>query len=235
MDVLLLEDEVNTREFFTMLLHSIPEVTKVIAAPCGEEAIRLAKHHRPDLILLDIELVNDDLTGMEVAKQIFDFDQEAFMIFVTAHSQYAISSFAVHPYSYILKPIVIEEFKSIISEVAAKVDSQVKQSADKIMVPVRHKRSFILKEDINFIEVQGKQTFIYAKSGQWITNRPLGELENQLNSDFIRVHRSFIVNKRKIKSITQISDRTYEIELQGCSQKIPMSRGAYSKHKRLFK
>ena len=101
MDVLLLEDEVNTREFFTMLLHSITEVTKVIAAPCGEEAIRLAKHHRPDLILLDIELGNDDLSGEEGAKQIYDFDQEAFMIYVTAHSQYAICSFTVHPYSYI--------------------------------------------------------------------------------------------------------------------------------------
>ena len=234
MDVLLLEDEVNTREFFTMLLHDIPGVTKVLATSSGEEAIRLARYHRPDLILLDIELVNDVLTGMEVAKQIFDFDQEAFMIFVTAHSQYAISSFAVHPYSYILKPIVIEEFKSIISEVAAKVDSQVKQSADKIMVPVRHKRSFILKEDINFIEVQGKQTIINAKSGQWVTNKPLVELEKQLNSDFIRVHRAFIVNKKQIKRITQISDRTYEIELQGCPKRIPMSRGAYSKHKKLF-
>ncbi|NLM21085.1 MAG: LytTR family transcriptional regulator, partial [Peptococcaceae bacterium] len=64
---------------------------------------------------------------------------------------------------------------------------------------------------------------------------PLGELENQLNSDFIRVHRSFIVNKRKIKSVTQISDRTYEIELRDCSQRIPMSRSAYSKYKQLFR
>jgi len=235
MDVLLLEDEVNTREFFTMLLHSIPGVTRVIATSSGEEAIQLAKHHQPDLILLDIELVNDDLTGLEVAQQIYDFDQEAYMIFVTAHSQYAISSFAVHPYSYILKPIVIEEFKSIISEVAAKVNLQVKQSADTIMVPVKRKKNFILKEDINFIEAQGKKTIISAKSGQWITNRPLGELEKQLNSDFIRVHRAFIVNKKQIKSITQISDRTYEIELRNCSHRIPMSRSAYSKYKRLFR
>lgn len=234
MDVLLLEDEVNTREFFTMLLHNIPGVTKVLAASSGEEAIRLARYHRPDLILLDIELVNDDLTGMEVAQQIYDFDQEAYMIFVTAHSQYAISSFAVHPYSYILKPIVIEEFRAIISEVATKVNSQDKQIADTIMVPVRHKRSFILKEDINFIEVQGKQTIINAKSGQWVTNKPMVELEKQLNSDFIRVHRAFIVNKKQIKSVAQISDRTYEIELHDCSQRIPMSRSAYSKHKRLF-
>jgi two-component system LytT family response regulator len=235
MDVLLLEDEVNTREFFTMLLHNIPGVTKVLAAPNGEEAIRLASYHRPELILLDIELVNDDLTGMEVAQQIYDFDQEAYMIFVTAHSQYAISSFAVHPYSYILKPIVVEEFKAIVKEVVNKVNSQDKQSEDTIMVPIKRKKNFILKEDINFIEVQGKQTIINAKSGQWVTNKPLVELEKQLNSDFIRVHRAFIVNKKQIKSITQISDRTYEIELQGCSQRIPMSRSAYSKHKQLFR
>ena len=60
------------------------------------------------------------------------------------------------------------------------------------------------------------------------------ELEKQLNSDFIRVHRAFIVNKKQIKSVAQISDRTYEIELHDCSQRIPMSRSAYSQHKRLF-
>ena len=48
-------------------------------------------------------------------------------------------------------------------------------------------------------------------------------------------HRAFIVNKKQIISITQISDRVYEIELRNCSQKIPMSRNAYSKHKQMFK
>lgn len=234
MYVLLLEDEVNTREFFTMLLHNIPGVTKVIAVSSGEDALRLARYYRPDLILLDIELVNDDLNGMEVAQQIYDFDQEVYLIFVTAHSQYAISSFAVHPYSYILKPVVIEEFRAIISGVVDKVNSQDKQSADTIMVPVKRDKSFVLKEDINFIEAQGKQTIINARSGQWVTNKTLAELDKQLSPDFIRVHRAFIVNRKQIKTIKQVGDRTYEIELRDCLKRIPLSRGAYSKHKRLF-
>jgi len=124
MNVLVLEDDVYTREFFTMLLHDIPGVTNISVTPDGKQAINLARYQRPDLILLDIELVNDDLNGMEVAKQIYSFDQEAYLVFLTAHSQYAISSFAVHPYSYILKPIVIEEFKTVIEEIADKVKNK---------------------------------------------------------------------------------------------------------------
>jgi len=235
MDVLLLEDEVNVREFFTVLLHSISEVNNVMAASSGKEAIQLARHHQPDLILLDIELVNDDLTGMEVAQQIYSFDREAVLIFVTAHPQYAISSFAVHPYSYILKPIVIEEFNAVIKEVADKINARDKQSAHTLVVPVKRKKDFILKEDIIFIEVQGKQSIIHAKSGQWVTNKPLEELGKQLNSDFIRAHRAFIVNTKQIKSIKSLSDRTYEIELGNGLPQIPMSRSGYSKYKRLLR
>jgi len=234
MDVLLLEDEVNTREFFTMLLYDIPGVTSVIATSSGKEAISLAKYNHPDLILLDIELINDDLNGMEVAKQIYSFDQEAYLVFLTAHSQYAISSFAVHPYSYILKPIVIEEFKAVIKEIADKVNAKYLQNDHIMVVPFGHKKDFILKEDIRFIEVHGKQSIINTKSGQWATYKPLEELEKQLNDNFIRVHRSFIVNIKQIRSVKEVYDRTYEIELRDYSQKIPMSRNAYSKYKHRF-
>lgn len=231
MDVLLLEDEVNTRDFFALLLHEIPEVTRVWDTSSSNEAVNLARYHHPDLILLDIELVNDELNGMEAAKQIYNFDQEAYLIFITAHSQYAISSFAVHPYSYILKPIVIEEFKAIIKEIAYKVKDNNRRINDALVVPFGHKKDFILKEDIMFIEVHGKQSIINAKSGTWTTYKPLQELEKQLGYDFIRVHRSFIVNLRQITCIKEVSDRTYEIELRDYPQKIPMSRNAYRKYK----
>ncbi len=231
MDVLLLEDEVSTRDFFTMLLHDIPGVTKVMSTSNGKEAINLARYHHPDLILLDIELVNDDLNGLEVAKQIYSFNQDACLVFLTAHSQYAISSFAVHPYSYILKPIVIDEFKAVIKEIADMVNAAGIRTDHALVVPFGHKKDFILKEDIRFIEVHGKQSIINTKFGQWTTYKPLEELEKQLNEDFIRVHRSFIVNIKQIKSIKEVYDRTYEIEIRDYSHKIPMSRNAYSKYK----
>lgn len=153
---------------------------------------------------------------------------------MTGHSQYSISSFAVHPYSYILKPIVIDEFKAIVNQIADKVNAKDKQNHHVLAVPFGHKTNFILKENIAFIEVSGKRSIINAKSGQWATYKPLEELEKQLNNDFIRVHRSFLVNINQIKTVQAVYDRTYEIELWDYTQKIPMSRNAYNKYKYLF-
>lgn len=234
MDVLVLEDDAYTREFFTMLLHDVPGVTNVMDTSSSKDAINLAQYHHPDLILLDIELINDDLNGLEVAKQIYSFDQDAFLVFLTAHSQYVINSFTVHPYSYILKPIVIDEFKAVIKEIADKVKAKAMQSDHTLVVPFGHQKYFILKDDIAFISVSGKQTTINAKTGQWATYKSLEELEKQLNHDFVRVHRSFLVNIKQVKTIKEVYDRTYEIELRDYPQKIPMNRNAYRKYKHRF-
>lgn len=234
MNILLLEDDIYTRKFFTELLYDTPGVDRVMDTSCAHEAVNLAKIHHPDLILLDIELAAEDLTGLEVAKQIYSFDQEAYLVFLTAHSQYAISSFAVHPYSYILKPVVIDEFRQLILEIAEKVHSQDKQISHALPVPFGHKTDFILKEDITFIEVRGKRSIINTKTGQWATYQPLDEIEKQLTNHFIRAHRSFLVNLKQIKTIRMVHDRTYEIELRDSRQKIPMSRNAYSKYKHRF-
>lgn len=234
MNVLLLEDETYTRTFFTTLLYDTPGVDQVMDTSSAHEAVNLARIHHPDLILLDIELANEDLTGLEVAKQIYSFDQEAYLVFLTAHSQYAISSFAVHPYSYILKPIVIDEFKALIKEIAGKVNGQDKENRHALPVPFGHKTEYILKEDIIFIEVRGKRSIINTKTGHWSTYQPLDEIEKQLSTNFIRVHRSFLVNSNQIKTIRMVRDRTYEIELRDSRQKIPMSRNAYSKYKNRF-
>ena len=130
--------------------------------------------------------------------------------------------------------IIVDDFKALIKEIADKVKIKDMQSGCTMVVPFGYKKDFVLKDEITFIEVQGKQSIINAKSGQWVTHRPLRELEKQLDNNFIRVHRSFIVNLKEVKSIKAIYDRTYEIELRHYSQKIPMSRTAYSKYKNRF-
>ena len=82
--------------------------------------------------------------------------------------------------------------------------------------------------------MRGKKSIINAKSGQWATYKPLEELEKQMNPDFVRVHRSFIVNIKQIKTVKEVYDRAYEIELKDYAQRIPMSRNAYSKYKHRF-
>lgn len=233
MKIVLLEDDEGPRVFFKKLLYEIPEVDKVMDTSSGHEAIKLSKTQHPDLIILDIEL-NDVLNGLEVAKCIYEFDNEAYFLFLTGHPEYAVSSFAVHPFSYILKPIIIEEFKTTINEIGNKVKQRNTQNYNIFIIKSGNEHLFVHQDEIIFIEVKNKVCIIHAKSGKWSVYKSLNEIKQQLNDDFIRVHRSFIVNAKKIKCIREIWDRTYEIEFFDYSLKAQMSRNEYYKNLKRF-
>jgi two-component system LytT family response regulator len=116
--VLILEDEDYTREFLKKLILDHLKTCTAFDTAYGTDAIQLTKQHCPDLIFLDIELTGQDLNGLDIAKQIYSFNKEAFLVFLTGYPQYAVSSFAVHPFSYVLKPININEFIGLLREIS---------------------------------------------------------------------------------------------------------------------
>jgi len=232
--VVLLEDEEYNREFIKKLLYDIPVVTEVFATSSAEQAVALARKHNPELILLDIELDNDDLNGLEVARKIYNFNQEAYLVFVTAYSKYAIDSFEVHPYSYILKPIKIEKFREIIIDIADKVRQKNVENDDTLVIKSKEETIHIRKREIIFIEIQNSISFIHTKEAIYETHQSLRELEEILNERFLRVHKSFIVSLDRIKRIYLVRDRSYEIEFYGYPQKALMSRYRYQEYKKQF-
>lgn len=117
-EVLILEDEEYNREFLKKIVGELPEVTAVYATSSGEEAVVLAQKHKPNLALLDIELSPGDFNGLTVAKSIFSNDQDCFIVFITGYTKYALQSFSVHPYDYIVKPINKAKLKSLVIEIA---------------------------------------------------------------------------------------------------------------------
>lgn len=232
--VLLLEDDEYTREFLNKLLTEVPGITEIFAASSGEDAISWAEVNRPQLLLFDIELGESSPNGLDVAKAIYNFNNDVYIIFITGYSQYALDSFAVHPYAYMLKPINITRFKEIIAEVINKVDGQSKTNSDILALKTRDEAVHINKKDIFFIEVHRHRTIIHTQSDLLESRKSLDELEGMLGSDFLRVHRSYIVNLKKIKKTKEIVDRSYEIEFWNYPNPAFMSRNYYSKYKACF-
>ena len=228
--VLVLEDEKYTREFLQAILEKIPEVKKVYTVSSSNEAVKYAKNYNPDLILLDIELEQDDYNGVEVAKEIYTFNPEVFFIFVTAYTKYAVDSFVVHPYSYIVKPVDVGELSNLVREIANKVKERNYQDQQILSVKSNNNITLIPKKDIYFIEIMGKTLFIHAEN-VYEAKIALKEVQAKLGKDFIRVHRSYIVNPTKIKNIIEIGDRSYQIEFRDYPQKAYMSRRHYNKLK----
>ena len=231
--VLILEDEYYTRRYLEKIVSEIPLVNETIAAASGSEAISLAQQHRPDIIILDIELQQDELNGIEIAKIISQLKSDVHFIFVTGYSKYAIDSFCVNPHDYVLKPIkkekIIETLYALIGKI--KTNSEGIYKPTKIIVKEKAETFFISLDNVIFLERLENKTKIHTDQRIFEISSKLNEILYGLTPNFLRVHQSFIVNEDKISKITELKNRTYEVEFQGYKEKAIISRYKYQEFK----
>ncbi|TEB05790.1 Transcriptional regulatory protein YpdB [Pelotomaculum schinkii] len=235
--ILLLEDEHYTRRFLKKLVSENPFVDQVIDTSSSQEAISLARQHKPSIVLLDIELApEEELNGIQVAKNIYDFSSETYFVFITGYAQYAIESFAVHPYDYILKPVKKDRVNEVISSLADKVKRKqdAGSSPEKMMFKAGNEIFMIAPGEILFIEKRDKVSLIHTGGNVYRVQQTLGELEEKLGDNFSRVHRSFIVNLNKVSRIEEVSNRSYEIGFAGYGKTALMSRYKFKEYKHRF-
>lgn len=231
---LILEDEDYNREFIHQNLRLITAISNICATSSGKEAYTWAKENQPDIALLDIELDGQKHNGLDVARRISQLNNEMYIVFVTGYSKYAVESFDVHPYGYVLKPIRITLFRDLIEEIVSRLEQTRQRSSGMLTVRVKNEIIHINNSDIIFIEAENHKSLIQTGDATVETRKTLDEIEALLGEDFLRVHRSFIVNLTKIKRITETHDRSYQIEFQDHPNIALMSRYYYPKYKELF-
>lgn len=95
---------------------------------------------------------------------------------------------------------------------------------EKIAIKDKHNIFFISIIDILFVEKISNELLIHTDKGAYLLNKTLTELEDILDENFCRVHRSFIVNIKKISSITNLGNRSYQISFEGTNKNALMSR-----------
>ncbi len=234
--VLILEDEYLIRESLKKIAYGNHLVDMVIDTHHAKEAIRLAKEHKPDIILLDIGLEGEGLNGIEAAKRIDELNPGTYFVFITGHSEYVFESFQVHPYEYILKPFTEERVKKVISSLADRIakGNNYITNQENIVIKTKDEICFIRQDDVIFAEKQDKYTLIHTKDNILKTDKTLNEFEERLGKNFFRVHKSFIVNFNKVKMIKEVSTRSYEIEFYGYDKNALMSRYKFEKYKDIF-
>jgi two-component system LytT family response regulator len=230
-NVLILEDEKYTREFIKKLIDESPLVDQVYCTGSGDEAISISKKENISIALFDIELENEYLNGLEVAKIIKKINPYTKMIFLTGYSKYAIDSFSVHPYDYILKPINRNRLMETINYLASEC---IKHNNDNIIIKNKNETIIVPIEDIIFIEKQNNNIIINTKNNEYISNLTLGEIKERLPNNFLRMHNSYIVNKVKINKLVDIGNRSYQIHFKNSNKVAYMSRYKYYELKEYF-
>lgn len=212
---IIVEDEARSRELLQDLVEANCRDIEIVAlAGSVDEAVKLIKEHKPDLLFLDIELQTG--TGFEVLQQLADLSPA--VIFTTAYDHYAIRAIKFSAADYLLKPIDIEELK----EAVTKVLSRKKETQQHLLSSLMHnleqlhnnhsptltlslanELEFIPLQEIIRIEAAGAYSKFCLIDGRNImVSKNLKEYELLLaGHSFMRVHNSHIINLNKIKRL----------------------------------
>ncbi|MGB9813749.1 MAG: LytR/AlgR family response regulator transcription factor [Thermovenabulum sp.] len=231
MKALIVEDEEYSAIELKYLLKKIDKNIKVIGiANSGQKALNILKKFRPDVIFLDIKL--NDLNGLDIAKSIASWDEGIKIIFTTAYDEYAVKAFELNAVDYILKPFSEERLKKAIEKMKKhfgvnNIETGKKfEDVKKLPVKSDSKLIFIDIDEIIFIEADGRNSLIKTANGVYRSLYSLKDIEDRLkNSCFFRVHKSYIINLKKIKEIIPWFNNTYIIKLSGSENiEIPVSK-----------
>ena len=238
--VIIADDEAAGRTLIKQYLADFPALIIVGEANNGVDAIKLINEFKPDIIFLDIQMPG--LTGFEVLTHIDEIPQ---IIFSTAYDKYALQAFEVHAIDYLLKPYTRERFKAAIQKVRNDAQQQqpniqplaeslinTAQYPEKILIQLNQKLITISLSDVLWIDADGDYSKLITTKGNYLSNYGISLLENKLNpQNFIRVHRSSIINLAFVKEIQkQIS--SYDVIMQN-GDVVRVSRGYMENIKRL--
>jgi DNA-binding LytR/AlgR family response regulator len=195
---LAIDDEplaLNVIEAFCAQLDYI-DLQKTFTKP--NEALKHLNKYPVDLLFLDIHMPS--LTGIDFYKNI---EQNTLVIFCTAHGQYAVEGFNLNALDYLLKPFTFERFKQATDKARDYFASSNNQKAQHIFVRADYSLQKIMLDDIMCIEALDDYLKIYINNQKTIVARMTMKamLEKLPSTEFMRVHRSFIVPIKKVESL----------------------------------
>lgn len=210
MKVLLVDDEANARLALRGIIESnFPELEIVDEAKDLPEAVRKINHLQPDVVFLDIEMPG--YSGLELVN-FFETDKVHFkVVFVTAYSEYALQAFEMSAIDYLLKPVRREQIARAIEKIQPTTQGQLlalQQNTQalgerRIGLQLGDGLLFVKLDQIMYLRADGSYTHIHLSDGQKLTvTKKLLEYEKlEQWGDFMRIHRSHIVNLQHISKI----------------------------------
>lgn len=166
-----------------------------------EEGLEYIRRNKPDIVFLDIEM--DGINGITIAAQL---PEDTCFIFTTAYMKYALDGFDLDAVDYLHKPFAYSRFQVAFSKALRRIGRQpIKTTSQCIVVKQDYNNITIPLDDILYIEAVEGYSKVFRTSGDCVMSRIL--LKNIFTllppEAFLRIHRSFIVSKSKIKSFNK--------------------------------
>lgn len=204
MNCIIVDDEDMSRNIVRHFVEQTSSLT--LAKECADaiEAANFLQQNQVDLLFLDIEMPH--MSGMELIKSLQVKPQ---VIFITSRSDYAVEAFEYNVTDYLVKPITYARFLKAVTKAKEGFDTQqpLQLHSKDLYIKSDSKIVKINLKDLLYVEALADYVMIYTASGnRHVVHSTMKGVEKKLNSgEFVRVHRSFIVNIEKIEAIEDLS------------------------------
>jgi two-component system LytT family response regulator len=229
---LIVDDEPLAREGLRLLLGDDEEVEVIGECASGREAVQAIQKLHPDLVFLDVQM--PELDGFQVIASLPPDDLPA-VVFVTAYDRYALRAFEVHALDYLLKPFDDERFQDALKRAKRHLGLQRVSEVGQRRLAVKDvgRVVFLNVAEIDWIEAADYYVQLHAGKQSYLHRESMQSLEARLDpSQFLRIHRSAIVNVRGVKEVRHQGRRDIVVVL-ACGATLKVARSHREKLQRL--
>jgi two-component system, LytTR family, response regulator len=225
---LVVDDEPAARRRLSSLMEADPEVRVVGECGDGIRAAEMIRELRPALIFLDVQMPGAD--GFGVLKEIADCQQQPVVVFVTAHKEYALPAFEVQALDYLLKPFKRARFFAVLARAklhilkngsdrelprARERASGAQEPSELLLIKSRGRLLFLKMSELKWVEAERDYIRLHLEKESHFVRDTMNNFQTRLNAqDFIRIHRSTIVNVNKIGEILPLLGGDYTVVLK---------------------
>lgn len=245
MKAVIIDDENLARELIKAYLKKFDQVEVIAECSDGFQGLKAIQQHNPDLIFLDIQMPK--ITGFEMLELI---ENPPVVIFSTAFDQYAIKAFELNATDYLLKPYSEARFEEAVKKAIAKIGQKEsnqkeleglketrseQENLDRIVVKTGNKIQILALNQVHHFEAQDDYVAIHSDQGKFLKLMRMKALENGLpTGDFVRIHRSHIVNVKHIEKLELYEKDSYILYLKN-GQQLPVSRSGHGRLKEVLR
>jgi two-component system, LytTR family, response regulator len=239
MRTIIADDEPLARRKLRLMLGSERDVQIVAECENGAQTVQALSTYKPDLLMLDIQM--PDLDGFEVLSSVPQ-NETPVVIFTTAYDRHAVRAFEEHALDYLLKPFDEERLRRAIDRVRSELlkrGEQItysllsylskgvgKSRADRrLVIKTGGRVVFLSCDEVDWVEAAANYVRLNVGRQSYLLREGIGRIAERLDPDqFIRIHRSVIVNIQKIKELQPVNSGEYIVVLKD-GKELSCSRG----------
>ena len=245
---LIVDDEELARLLIRELIKTHQDIEIVAECANGFEAVKAVAEHKPDLIFLDVQMPK--LSGFDVLELI---GTEIPVIFVTAYDQYAMRAFDVHAVDYLLKPVGRDRFEAALDRAKSRIGDKSrsaqptfsatelaaaarapKQFLERIVIKDGTRVTLISTAKLDYAEAQDDYVALASEGKKHLKQQTIAGLEACLDpQQFVRVHRSYLVNFERVVRIEPYG-KDSRLAILADGTRLPVSKTGYTRLKALL-